>query len=95
MNNKTDSCQNADSCVFTVFTVFPQKITTSLPYVGRGGSTAKSVPLMARMLRREAASRDGGPDGHVLFTSRLRTNVRLRMPQHIVCPWGLSISSVM
>ena len=41
-------------------------------YAGRGGSTAKSVPLMARMLRREASSRDGGPGGHVLFTSRLR-----------------------
>ena len=39
---------------------------------GRGGSTAKSVPLMARIERRDAASRVRGPGGHVTFSSRLR-----------------------
>ena len=52
-------------------------------YDGRGGSTAKSVPLTASSVRREAATRGGNPAGHVTFRSRLH-----RDRACVGCPGG-------
>ena len=46
---------------------------------GRSGSTTKSAPLMARIVRRDATACDGDPVGQVRFTSRLHNSARIKV----------------